>query len=114
MPPFIIEEVPEIEDDLKTIRVTGFNQDYQTFKQALPIMAEERNFHRTHGLFPISGLSVEGEVYKAKKIKSKSLGRNDKFRVIFWIHNDKILILEVYYKGQKGSEDKDRIRRYCT
>jgi hypothetical protein len=115
MTDYLIEEVPEITRDLKKIRINSFDEDYNLFKQALPHMLDEIQYHRTHKLFQISDLGkIDGRVYKAKKIPCKSLRANDKFRIIFQIIGSKIRIIEVYYKGQQENHDRDRVIKYCA
>ena len=111
----MIEEVQEIKKDLKRIRAMGFDEAYEVFKKALPEMVKEKQYHNSHGLFRVAniGAEVQGEVYIAKKIRCKGIKGNDKFRVVFYIDGSKIMILEVFYKGHKEIEDKDRIRHYC-
>ncbi len=48
---YVIEEVAEIQHDLKKIKVTGFNADYDVFKKALPHLVAETDFYRSHGFF---------------------------------------------------------------
>jgi hypothetical protein len=111
---FTIEEVKEIKKDLKKIKVTNFKEDYEIFKKALPQMFQEKEFHRHHGIYRITGLGkIIEEVYKAKKIRCTSLQSNRKFRVIFQVYKSKILIIEVYFKGKKTKESKERIIKYC-
>ena len=114
MVPYSIREVPEVAKDLKKIRVSGFETDYGRFKQALPHMAEETDFYRHHGFYEISGLGkVAGRIFKAKKLRCKSLAASDKFRVVFQLCDATITIIEVYFKGQKENEDRERISKYC-
>jgi len=116
MPAYAVsEEVEEVAHDLKKIRVTGFGNDYALFKKALPVMVEEREFYRSRGFEPVAGCGkLAGEVYIAKKIHCESLHRLDKFRVVFQVLDCKIRIIEVFFKGDKETEDKAKIRRYCA
>jgi len=111
---FFLGETPEIKKDLAKIHVKDFQADFELFLKALPQMVKEKQFYHHHKIFRISNLGrIEGAVFKAKKIHCRSLRANDKFRVIFQIVSDKILVLEVYFKGQKENEDKERIFKYC-
>ena len=70
------------------------------------------------GIFQITGLPVENpEVYKAKKFACKSLkgrGVQSGIRVIYAYdeEKDKIVLIEMYFKGDKANEDKQRIFEY--
>jgi hypothetical protein len=114
MATFTITRVPEIEKDLKKIRVDGFEKDFEVFLQALPIMVSERQYYHAHHIFPVQGLGkIQGEVFIAKKIKCKTLRATDKFRVVFQVIETQIRIIEVFYKNDKEVEDKQRILYHC-
>ncbi|QLJ52825.1 MAG: hypothetical protein Sv326_0650 [Candidatus Fermentimicrarchaeum limneticum] len=111
---FEIKQVDEIEKDFKKIHVQGFGEDFERFLKALPGMLEEKEFYRYQGFVEISGLGkVVGNVYKARKVHCKSLHCKDKFRVIFQVFNKKVRVIEVYYKGNRENEDRQRILKYC-
>ena len=112
---FIIEEVEEVGRDLSRIRIAAFDEAYETFKKALPVMVKEKQFHRSHGLFRVAniGREVQGEVYIAKKMRCKGISGNDKFRVVFQVDGNTIRIIEIFFKGYKEIEDRARIIKYC-
>lgn len=70
------------------------------------------------GVFEISGLQIKSpKIYKAKKFACRSLkgkGVQSGIRVIYayFEEEDKIELIEIYYKGDKENEDRERIRRY--
>ena len=70
------------------------------------------------GIFQIPGLQVESpKIYKAKKFACRSLkgkGVQSGIRVIYayFKKEDKIELIEIYYKGDKENEDRKRILRY--
>lgn len=73
------------------------------------------------GVVPISGLGIdEPEIYKAKKFACRSLagtGSRSGIRVIYSYeeqegNKDKIILIEIYYKGDKENEDRERILKY--
>jgi hypothetical protein len=70
------------------------------------------------GIFQISGLQIENpKIYKAKKFACRSLkgrGVQSGIRVIhaYLEENDKIELIEIYYKGDKKNEDRKRILEY--
>jgi hypothetical protein len=63
----------------------------------------------------MTGLSIKGpRVYKARKFACRSLkgkGAHSGIRVIYAYieQNDKIELIEIYYKGDKENEDRERI-----
>jgi mRNA-degrading endonuclease RelE of RelBE toxin-antitoxin system len=69
-------------------------------------------------IFPIQGLcSPEIQICKIRKFACKALkGRGSKsgIRVIYAFHCEtyKIVFIEIYFKGEKENEDKERIRDY--
>lgn len=70
------------------------------------------------GIFPISGLGIDyPKIYKAKKFACKYLkgtGSNSGIRVIYahYADEDKIELIEIYYKGDKENEDRERIIKH--
>ena len=78
-------------------------------------------FHKLNidnkGIFRITELSYENPpVYKAKKFACKSLkgkGVHSGIRVIYAYYRemDRIELIEIYYKGDKENEDRDRIKK---
>lgn len=69
-------------------------------------------------IFPIQGFCTEKiQVCKIKKFACKALkGRGSKsgIRVIYAFHCEdyKVDFIEIYFKGEKEKEDKDRIKEY--
>lgn len=80
-------------------------------------------FHKTNednkGVFPLKGLGLGcPQIYKAKKFACRSLkgkGVRSGIRVIYayFEDEDKVDLIEIYYKGDKKHEDKKRILQYC-
>lgn len=70
------------------------------------------------GIFQITGLSInDPKLYKAKKFACRSLpgkGVQSGIRVIYahFEKQDKIELVEIYFKGDKENEDKKRILKY--
>ena len=114
-----ISRLPEFERDLKKLL-----KRFKTLKEDLKIFVEKQLnlYHKLNkdnkGIFPMKGLSIEyPAIYKAKKFTCRSLkgkGVHSGIRVIYsYFHDeDRIELIEIYYKGDKESEDKDRILRY--
>ena len=70
------------------------------------------------GIFPIASLRIETpKIYKAKKFACRSLkgkGVHSGIRVIYayFGKEDRIELIEIYYKGDKENEDRARILKY--
>lgn len=111
--------LPEFEKDTKRLL-----KRFKTIEDDLEIFIEKQLFlyHKlkvdNRGIFRITGLPVEiPEVYKAKKFACKSLkgrGVQSGIRVTYAYdeEKDKIVLIEIYFKGDKANEDKQRILKY--
>jgi hypothetical protein len=114
-----IHRLPEFDKDIKRLlkRFRTLEDDLDVF-----IKTELVLYHKlkkdNKGIFPITGLGVEKpKIYKAKKFACRSLkgkGVQSGIRVIYghFEKEDKIDFIEIYYKGDKENEDKDRIMKY--
>jgi mRNA-degrading endonuclease RelE of RelBE toxin-antitoxin system len=114
-----VHRLPEFDKDLKKLlkRFRTLEEDLETF-----ISTELFLYHKlkkdNKGIFPISGLGIENpRIYKGKKFACRSLkgkGVQSGIRVIYGYieEEDKIEFIEIYYKGDKENEDKDRIMRH--
>jgi len=111
--------LPEFKRDTKRLL-----KRFKTIKDDLEIFIEKQLFlyHKlkrdNRGIFQITGLPVENpKVYKAKKFTCKSLkgrGAQTGIRVIYAYdeEKDKIVLIEMYFKGDEANEDKQRIFEY--
>ncbi len=111
--------LPKFERDIRKLLKKS-----KTIGDDLEIFIEKQLFlyHKlkvdNKGIFKITGLPVENpKVYKAKKFACKSLkgrGVQSGIRVIYAYDEkkDKIMLIEIYFKGDKANEDKDRILEY--
>jgi mRNA-degrading endonuclease YafQ of YafQ-DinJ toxin-antitoxin module len=109
----------EFEKDLKKLakRFKTLEEDLEVF-----IKTELNLYHKlgidNKGIFPISALKIEHpKIYKAKKFACRSLknkGVQSGIRVIYayFETENKIELVEIYYKGDKAQEDKERIFRH--
>lgn len=114
-----ISRLPEFEKDMKKLlkRFKTLEDDLEIF-----IKNELNLYHKlkidNRGIFQISGLQIENpKVYKAKKFACRSLkgkGVQSGIRVIYayFEENNKIELIEIYYKGDKKGEDRERILKY--
>ena len=115
-----ITRLPEFEDDIKKL-----GKKFRTIEDDLQIFIETqlKLYHKlkidNRGIFQITGLSIDDpKFYKAKKFACRSLktkGVQSGIRVIYAYFEDKdsIDLIEIYYKGDKENEDRQRILKYC-
>ncbi len=116
----VINRLPEFEDDIKKL-----GKKFRTIEDDLTIFIEKQLYlyHKlkidNRGIFQITGLSIDDpKLYKAKKFACRSLktkGVQSGIRVIYAYFEDKdsIDLIEIYYKGDKENEDRQRILKYC-
>lgn len=114
-----ISRLPEFERAIRRLL-----KKFKTIKDDLEILIEKQLFlyHKlkvdNKGIFQITGLPVENpKVYAAKKFACKSLkgrGVQSGIRAIYACdeEKDKIVLIEIYFKGDKANEDKKRILEY--
>ena len=115
-----IFHVPEFEKDLKKLlkRFSSLEDDLKTFiKAAMHLFHKQKIDSRS--IFHISDLGIKSpKIYKGKKFACKALkgkGAQSGIRVIYAYHEEEdwIEFIEIYYKGDKESEDRERIMRNC-
>ena len=111
--------LPEFENDLKKLL-----KRFKTLEDDLNIFIEKQLnlYHKlkidNKGIFQITGLPIESpKIYKAKKFTCLSLkgkGVQSGIRIIYayFEEKDKIELIEIYYKGDKENEDRERISKY--
>jgi mRNA-degrading endonuclease RelE of RelBE toxin-antitoxin system len=115
-----ISYAPEFEKDLRRLkRFSSLNEDLKIF-----IKIAMNAFHKqkidSKAIFHISDLGIlSPKIYKAKKFACKALkgkGAQSGIRVIYAYHEEEdwIEFIEIYYKGDKANEDRERIARYCS
>jgi hypothetical protein len=114
-----IRKLSEYEKDFKKLA-----KRYKTLEDDINVFIEKQ-LKLTHklgvdnkGVVEIAGLGIERpKIYKARKFACKSLkgsGGMSGIRVIYayYEEEDVIEFIEIYYKGDKENEDRERIRRY--
>jgi len=119
--PSIFKEInylPEFEKEKKKLlkRFRTLDEDLQTF-----IDVQLKLFHKlgidNNAVEHISDLSIsEPKIYKVKKFACKALkgkGVQSGIRITysFFQDEDKIEFIEIYHKGDKENEDKERIKK---
>jgi len=114
-----ISYIPEFKKDLKKL-----SKRFRTLEEDLNIFIESqlKIYHKlgidNHGIFKISDLNFKSpEIYKARKFACRSLkgkGVYSGIRLIYtyFEDEDKVELIEVYYKQDKEKEDRERILRY--
>lgn len=101
----LLKKFKSLEDDLELVKIAAIDLFHIQKINNLSI-------------FPIQGFYTEKiEVCKIKKFACKALkGRGSKsgIRVIYAFHyeNCKVDFIEIYFKGEKENEDRERIRKY--
>jgi hypothetical protein len=114
-----IRRLPEFDKDIKKLlkRFRTLEDDLDVFVKTELVLYHKRR-KDNKGIFPIAGRGVEKpKIYKAKKFACRSLkgkGVQSGIRVIYGHFEKEVRIdfIEIYYKGDKENEDKDRIMRY--
>ena len=114
-----VRQLAEFQKDLKKL-----SKKFRTLKEDLKVFIEKQLnlYHKLNidnkGIFPVSGLGiVYPKIYKARKFACRSLkgkGAASGIRVIYayFKKEDTIELMEIYYKGDKENEDKNRILRH--
>jgi hypothetical protein len=113
-----VSRSPEFEKDLKKLvkRFRTLEDDLDVFINAGLKLYHKLNID-TGGILRLTGLGFDDpQVYKAKKFACKSLkgfGVKSGIRVIYAYHEkaDRIELIEIYFKGDKETEDRERIAR---
>lgn len=115
----------------KVSRLSKFDKDirrllkrFRTLEGDLRICIETQIvlYHKKNidnkGIFPITGLQIEEpKIFKTKKFACRSLkgkGGQSGIRVIYayFEEEDKIELIEIYYKEDKENEDRRRILKH--
>ena len=114
-----VSRLPEFEKDIKKLlkRFKTLEDDLEIF-----IKNELNLYHKlkidNKGVFQVPGSKIEDpKIYKAMKFACRSLkgkGVQSGIRVIYahFEEKDKIELIEIYYKGDKENEDRERILKY--
>ena len=113
-----VKRLGEFEKDLKKL-----SKKFRTLEEDLKTFIQKQLFlyHKLHidnkGVFPISDLGIlHPKLFKAKKFTCRSLkgkGVASGIRVIYayFEKEDVIELVEIYYKGERENEDRERILR---
>jgi len=111
--------LPEFEKDIHKL-----SRRFKTIEDDLRIFIEKelKLFRKlkidNKGIFHIPGLQIENpKIFKAKKFACRSLkgkGVHSGIRLIYAYFEEENIIelIEIYYKGDKENEDRQRIFKY--
>jgi mRNA-degrading endonuclease RelE of RelBE toxin-antitoxin system len=111
-----ISHIPEFEKDLKKLvkRFSSIEEDVQNFIRFAVSLYHKQKID-SRAIFHISDLGIKSpKIYKAKKFACKAQkgkGAQSGIRVIYAYHEEEdwIEFVEIYHKGDKESEDRERI-----
>jgi hypothetical protein len=110
------DSIDEFDKDLKRLlkRFNTLLDDLETAKKnAIELFHIQKINNQS--CFPIPSICSESiTICKLKKFACKALkgkGVKSGIRVIYayFIQQEKVVLIEIYYKGDKGNEDRDRI-----
>ncbi|MBL7130894.1 MAG: hypothetical protein ISS45_05795 [Candidatus Omnitrophica bacterium] len=115
-----VKTLAEFDKDLKKLkRFRTLPDDLDVFiKTQLDLFHKQKIDNQ--GTVRIADLGIEYPlIFKARKFACRALkgkGVNSGIRVIYAYYEDKdtIELIEVYYKGDKENEDRDRIKAYYS
>ena len=112
-------ETPEFQKDFKRLlkKFKSLEGDFELVKIATIELFHIQKMNNS-SIFPAQGYCTNKiQVCKIKKFACKALkgkGRKSGIRVIYAFHceNYKVDFIEIYFKGEKENEDRDRIKEY--
>jgi len=112
-----IRRINEFEKDFKRLfkKFRTLDEDLDNFINVQLNLAHKMNIIDKKSIVRISNLGInEPKIYKARKFACKALKGEGGFsgiRIIYayFEEEDIIEFVEIYYKGQKVNEDRDRI-----
>jgi mRNA-degrading endonuclease YafQ of YafQ-DinJ toxin-antitoxin module len=115
-----ISHVLEFEKDLRKLvrRFASLEDDLEIFIKVAMNAFHKQNVD-SQAILRISDLGINSpKIYKARKFACKALkgkGVQSEIRIIYAYHEEEDMIefIEIYYKGDKASEDRARIVKYC-
>lgn len=108
----IFEEIKPFKRDLKKL-----SKKFRTLKDDLKVLKKVLKVHpeaRPPFSFEIGGLGLESCIIKVRKMACRSLpgrGSNTGLRVVYshFEEEERIVLIEIYFKGDKENEDRERI-----
>lgn len=120
LPFLLIERRPEFDRDLKALKkkYRSLDDDLDTL-----IGTALHAFHHldidTGHIEPIAGVQSSGDILMCKVVRMackalKGTGSRSGMRVVYGYEarRDRVVLLEIYFKGDKENEDRERIREF--
>jgi len=110
-------ELKEFQNEVKKLvkKYASLYDDIEILKQVLEV--EQNGIPGK--IFEIPGLKLtNSKAYKVKKFRCKSLGKSKSdsgIRVVYGFKSlapETIYLIEIYYKGDRENEDRERIKKY--
>ena len=109
------EHLIEFQKDLKQLlkRFRSLEEDLEVLKKVLNICPAAS----PPTSFLMNNISAQCQIIKVKKFACKALkgkGSHSGIRIIYAFHKEeqKIVFIELYFKGDKEKEDRSRIQKY--
>jgi mRNA-degrading endonuclease YafQ of YafQ-DinJ toxin-antitoxin module len=114
-----IRRLKEFEKDFQKLlkKFKTLEEDMETFIKVQLDLYHKQKIDNS-GVFRITNLNIDNpKIYKAKKFACKSLkgtGVKSGIRIIYAYYEEEDIIefIEIFFKGDKENEDRDRILRY--
>ena len=114
-----VKRLPEFEKDLKKLlkKFQSLEEDLETFIDKQLVLYHKLDIDNG-GIVEIAGLGIENpKIYKARKFACRSLkgrGVQSGIRVIYayFSDDDRIELIEIYFKAEQENEDKQRIKEH--
>lgn len=114
-----IERLERFQKDLKKLlkRFPSLEEDLDSFVKAQLISYHKHNVDN-HGIVSIEGIQIQNpKIFKVLKFACKSLkgkGVHSGIRITYAYFSveDRIELIEIYYKGDQENEDRERIKNY--
>lgn len=114
------EESPEFQKEFKRLkkRFRSLPDDFVTMKKAAIELIHVHGIDN-NSCFPIPGCVIDGcTTYKIKKFACRSLrgGASSGLRAtyLYFKEMEKVFFLEIYFKGDKENENRERIMSYLA
>ena len=105
-------ELPEFARELKRLqkKYRSLGEDFETLKPYLATTPEGNDSKHWNCLHRREGVAI----YKVRL--TCAYLRADKMRIIYAHYGEplRIVFIELYYKGDKENEDRDRIKQYLA
>lgn len=114
------DRLPEFDRDLKKLRkkFPTLDGDIEVFcESSLELLHEQKIDNLS--CRRINDLGIKTEIYKVKKfacraLKGRGIQSGIRITYAFFGEEKKVIFIEIYYKGEKDNEDRERILRNFT